>query len=184
MVESGAIRADLGIPVGHFLIVTPARLAPQKGLELLVAAAARLADRPLTWLVAGEGPLRPRLEAAINQDHLPVRLIGHRSDLIELFRSADLVVSPSLSEGQPVALQEAVLVGAAVLATAVGGTAETLGDGGQLVAPTAEAVADGIAQLMDHPEQLEALRRRARARAAELPTALDMAAQLKRIYAR
>ncbi|MDR1187510.1 MAG: glycosyltransferase, partial [Bifidobacteriaceae bacterium] len=114
---------------------------------------------------------------------LPVRLLGRRDDVPDLLAAADLVVSTSITEGQPVALQEAMLAGCAILATDVGGTGETVRDGAMLVQPVAGDLAGGIVQLMADPEKLAELRRRAANRAAQLPTSQDLAAQLRRAYA-
>jgi glycosyltransferase involved in cell wall biosynthesis len=176
------VRQELGVPDDHFLIVTVARLAGQKGLPLLVATAARLKDRPLTWVIAGEGPLRAQLEAIIKKRDLPVRPLGRRPDVPDLLGAADAVVSTSLTEGQPVALQQALAAGCAVVATDVGGTRETLADGATLVAPEAGALADGIGHLLDDPAARDALRRRAAARAAALPTLQDLETQLRWAY--
>jgi glycosyltransferase involved in cell wall biosynthesis len=178
------VRRALGLEPGRPLLVTPARLAPQKGLDLLVGAAARLTRRdpaPL-WVVAGEGPERQRIEAAIARTGAPVRLLGVRDDLPDLYQAADLVVGTSRWEGQPIALREAAVLGAAVVATDVGGTGETLLGGALLTRPEAGALADGIGHLLDNPEEIAELGLRARLAAAAFPAEPDMLAQAIRAY--
>ncbi|GGO98311.1 glycosyl transferase [Actinomyces gaoshouyii] len=182
----GAAEAGAG---GGPIILTVARLAPQKGLDLLLDAASILARRaegdgaPLTWLVAGEGPERPALQTRIDAERLPVTLLGRREDALALMSSADAVVQTSLWEGQPLTIQEALRAGAAIIATDVGGTGVTARGGAILVAPEARAIADAIGRLLDDPAARREWRSRARAAAAGLPTSADLLAQLSAVLA-
>lgn len=166
------VRAALDVPAGVPLVVTIARLAEQKGLDTLLDAAGRLAEAgvALQWVVAGEGPLRGPLEEQVDARSLPVRLLGHRRDVPDLLAGADVVVSTARWEGQPVALQEALHLGAAVVATDAGGTAAVLGGAGLLV-PVGDAAALALAveQVLRDGDLAGRLRGRARARAGHLP---------------
>lgn len=140
---------------GELLIVTAARLSPEKGIGVLIAAAADVvAEHPLArFLIFGEGPLRPELQSCIHRNklHHAVTLAGYRDDLDELLPNADVAVLPSYTEGLPNAVLEACAAGVPVVATAVGGTPEVLadGDGGFLVPPgDAAALADRINALL------------------------------------
>ena len=130
-----AVHADLGIGARTSLAVVVARLAPQKGLDLLLDAQRELLgdDLDLLTVVAGDGPLRAHLQDRIDAEGLPVRLLGHRDDVPDLLAAADVVVSSAVWEGQPVGIQEALHAGAAVVATDVGGTAAVVGDAALLV---------------------------------------------------
>ncbi|WP_366180005.1 glycosyltransferase family 4 protein [Actinomyces timonensis] len=184
----GAAEALAGAGGGP-IILTVARLAPQKGLDLLLDAASILARRaggdgtPLTWLVAGEGPERPALQARIGAERLPVTLLGRREDARALMASADAVVQTSLWEGQPLTIQEALRAGAAIIATDVGGTGVTARGGAILVAPEARAIADAIGRLLDDPAARREWRGRARVAAVGLPTSADLLAQLSAVLA-
>lgn len=180
------VRAALGVAPGQRLLVTVARLAPQKGLGVLCDAAARLAGDgpPVVWAVAGDGPLEEELADRIEAERLPVRLLGRREDVPDLLRAADVVVSTSEWEGQPLGVQEALAAGAAVVATDVGGTPEVTGDAAVLVPYDAGAAADAIRSLLADPEAVAGLRTAARERAAVLPTPADVLAQLEAVYSR
>lgn len=181
--EPAEVRARLGLDPRDRLLVTVARLAPQKGLDLLLDAAGRLDRQDLRWLVAGEGPLRPDLAARVEADGLPVLLPGHREDAPDLLAAADLVVSTARWEGQPLWLQEALRAGAAVVATDAGGTGEVTGEAALLVPPgDAAALATAIRELLADDRRREAFRAAARRRAGELPTAEAVVAQLREIY--
>ena len=166
-------------------LLTVARLAPQKGLDLLLDTAGILRERvadgtcpPLGWVVAGDGPGWRAARERVRAEDLPVRLVGRREDAPALMAASDLVVLTSLWEGQPLTLQEALRAGAAVVATDVGGTALTARGGALLVAPGARALADAVTGLLSEPAALESARARAAAAAATLPGEADLAAQL------
>lgn len=179
-----SVRASLGVPADAPLIVTVARLAPQKGLDTLAAAARRVGrDAPgAVWLVAGGGPLRGELEQSTAGTG--VRVLGPRDDVPALLGASDVVVSTAVWEGQPIAVQEALRAGAAVVATDAGGTREVTGDAAVLVpVGDAEALAEAVLRLLtDHAHRRD-LRRRAHDRAAALPTRADVVVQLRATYA-
>ena len=97
-------------PRGRPLIVAAGRLAPQKGFATLIEAATRWQDlSPAPLLaIAGEGPLRAELTAAAAPLGPAVRFLGHRADVPALLAAADVFVLPSVWEGQPLILQEAL----------------------------------------------------------------------------
>lgn len=166
-------------------LLTVARLAPQKGIGLLLDAAAVLQSRvdggelpAFVWALAGEGPAARAARERAAAEELPVRVLGGRQDVPVLLAEADVVVQTSLWEGQPLAIQEALRAGAAIVATDVGGTALTARGGAVLVAPDAQALADAVAALLADDAAREAARGRARLAAGGLPTADDLADQL------
>lgn len=178
------VRADLGVPDGAALAVTVARLAPQKGLGTLLDAAALVRSGPaLVWVVAGDGPLDGALAARVRDEDLTVRLLGRRDDVPDLLAAADVVVSTAVWEGQPIAVQEALRVGAAVVATDAGGTREVTADAAVLV-PVSDArrLAEAVRAVLTDDVRREALRAAASARSAELPGVAQVVAQLLRVY--
>ncbi|MGW6131747.1 glycosyltransferase family 4 protein [Cellulomonas sp. NPDC055163] len=178
------VRAALGVPDGASLAVTVARLAPQKGLDTLLDAAALLGPAPeLVWVVAGDGPLEGALGARVRDESLPVRLLGRRGDVPDLLAAADVVVSTAVWEGQPIAVQEALRVGAAVVATDAGGTREVTGNAAVLVpVGSAERLAEAVRTVLTDDDRREALRVASSARSAELPDVAQVVAQLVRVY--
>lgn len=184
--DRARLRADLGVVDGAgALVVTVARLAPQKGLDLLLDTAELLSRRAgLHWLVAGEGPLEAALTARIARDGLPARLLGRRSDVADLLVAADVVVQTSVWEGQPLVLQEALALGCSIVATDVGGTREVTGDAAALV-PFGDPnkLAAAIGAVLDDRRHAADLASRARRRAAELPGRDAVLEQLRHVYA-
>ncbi|MFQ6173237.1 glycosyltransferase family 4 protein [Oryzobacter sp. R7] len=171
------VRSELGVAPSTALGVVVARLAPQKGLDLLLDAHRELRDDPevdLLTVVAGDGPLHDALEARVADERLPVRLLGRRDDVPDLLAAADVVVSSAVWEGQPVALQEALHAGAAIVATDVGGTGAVVGDAALLV-PAAEPVSlsRAVRDVVLHGSVRDDLRSKAVERAQHLPTEDD-----------
>lgn len=179
-----AVRSELGVG-GASLAVVVARLARQKGLDLLLDAHRELLgdDLDLVTVVAGDGPLRASLQARIDEQGLPVRLLGHRDDVPDLLAAADVVVSSAVWEGQPVGIQEALHAGAAVVATDVGGTAAVVEDAALLVPPgDPVSLSRAIRDVVLHGSVRDDLRSKAVERAEHLPTDRDAVAAALAAY--
>jgi glycosyltransferase involved in cell wall biosynthesis len=120
---------------GKFNILAVGRLHVVKNHAFLIQACARLRDEGLSFecSIAGSGPELKNLETLIRKNRLQkcVRLLGHvvHSDLDFLYRSADLFVMTSLSEGIPLVLMEAMACGTIVLAPAITGIPELVNPG-------------------------------------------------------
>lgn len=166
-------------------LLTIARLAPQKGLDLLLEAATLIKQRGIdfTWLVAGDGPLKAQLNQQIDDAALPVKLLGRREDIGALLSQADVVVQTSYWEGQPLTLREAMQAGRAIVATDVGGSAYTLAGCGQLVEPQAGPLADAVVAVISDPKQRETLEAASRAAVAKIPGETQLREQLDRVLA-
>ncbi len=148
------LRARLGDRADGIRLGCVASLTPKKGHEALLRAVARLRERDIicSLLVAGDGPERPRVEALVEGLGLArhVHFLGvvpHAADVLAMI---DVFVLPSLVEGLPLALLEAMYAGKAVVATSVGGVPEVVrsGENGLLVSPGSDTeLADAIATL-------------------------------------
>ncbi|MDX6214187.1 MAG: hypothetical protein QOF82_3274 [Frankiales bacterium] len=176
-------RLELGeAPV----VVAVGRLHEQKRFDVLVSAAARWRQRvprPVV-LIAGEGPERESLQRRASELDVDVRLLGQRNDVADLMSIADVVVLPSSWEARPLAAQEALAAGRALVATAVGGIPSLVGSAAVLIpVGNPDALASAVAQLLDDPESRHRLEGEALAQAASWPDAADVAAQLMAIYA-
>ena len=183
---SDAAAAEDAWPRSGARLLTVARLAPQKGLPLLLEAAAILSREvdagrltAFTWALAGDGPGREQAAERIAAEQLPVTLLGRRSDAPALMEVADIVVQTSLWEGQPLTIQEALRAGTAIVATDVGGTAVTARGGALLVDPQAQTIAEALRTLLSDPEARTRAAERAQAAARRLPGLEDLAAQLR-----
>lgn len=135
---------------------TVARLEGYKGHRFLLRALAELCagDRPVVLELVGDGAARPELEALAQSLGLASRVhfLGSRADVARIVAGWDIFVLPSLVEGLPISILEAMAVGVPVVATDVGGVAEVVRDGvtGLLVpAGDSRALAGAIGRLID-----------------------------------
>ncbi|GAA3621066.1 glycosyltransferase family 4 protein [Kineosporia mesophila] len=156
------------------LVLTVSRIAPQKRLDVLVDAAALLSADVLgvRWVVAGDGDLEllDELERHRNRANAPVVFLGRREDVPALLEEADVFALSSDWEARPLAVQEAMVAGVPVVATAVGGVSDLLDGAGALVQPgSAPALAAAVKELLNDPLRAADLAQRARVRVASLP---------------
>ncbi len=162
---------------GRPTVLAVGRLAAQKGFGTLLDAAASWRDmRPEPLLViVGDGPLEAGLTSQAARLKLDVRFPGHRDDVPALLASAAVFVLPSVWEGQPLILQEALRAGVPIVATRVGGTPELTGEDAALLVPPGEVapLADAVRAVLTDPGLAARLRQAAADRARALPTEDD-----------
>ena len=187
--EIAAARAALGAADTDVAVGTITRLHDSKGNEYLVDAAAEvLRRRPQArFFVVGEGPLRSALEARARALDLGDRFVfaGFVRDVAGVLSAFDLSVFPSLWEGTPLTVFEALAMGKAIVATDADGLRDVLVAGHTArIVPTrdAAALADEIVWMIDRPE--ERARVAAAARAAGRQFGIDaFVRKMERLYA-
>jgi len=182
-----AVRSELG-PVGRPVVLAVARLAPQKGLDVLIDAAAQWRDRdpqPRT-VIAGDGRLSGDLHVRARQAGADVLFLGARDDVPALLAAADVVVVPSRWEARALVVQEAMRSGRPIVATKVGGTAELTGTDGALLVPAgdAAALAGAVAAVLDDGSLAARLGAAAQAKSATFPAEQDAVRAVLAVYAR
>jgi glycosyltransferase involved in cell wall biosynthesis len=182
-------RRLLGVPPRALVLGTVGRLAEQKGqIDLLRALPAIRAALPgACLLIAGEGPLRGALEEEARRLGLAeaVRFLGHRKDVLPVLMSLDLFVLPSLWEGLPQALLEAMVLSLPVVATRCVGVEETIADGtsGRLVPRhDPEALARAAIEVLRDPALGNRLGEAGRRVVLERHAQARVAAQVDRLY--
>jgi glycosyltransferase involved in cell wall biosynthesis len=184
-VADAALRAELVCGRPGFVALVIARFHEQKGHAYLLEAAARVPD--VTFVLAGDGPLRPEMERRARELGVAERCVflGERDDVSRLLATADLFVLPSLFEGLPLSVLEAMAARRPIVASAVGGTDEAIEPGvsGLLVPPRdARALADAIARLRDDPALAKRLADAARRRVEREFGAHVTAGAVMRVY--
>lgn len=188
------IRAELGFGEAEHLMTVMAILKTQKGHAVLLNALAKISARHphLHVLIAGDGELRENLESQAREMSLEgqVHFLGTRKDIPDLLSASDSFVLPSLWEGMPMALIEAMASGLPVVATDVSGTREVMvhGETGLMVPPgDAEQLARAIDQILLDPARARAMgaagRRRIEASFSAQTQAKEYIALFERILA-
>jgi glycosyltransferase involved in cell wall biosynthesis len=138
-------------------IVCVAALTPEKGIDVLLDAAARLhATHPeVQWLVLGDGPQHDALVArrkALELEQV-VAFAGHVEHPEAVVARAQVLVQPSRSEGFGSSVLDALALGVPVVASDTGGRPESLASGGGMLVPPGDAggLARGVATILDDP---------------------------------
>jgi glycosyltransferase involved in cell wall biosynthesis len=163
-IDRDEVRARLGFGPGDHVMTMVGTFKRQKGHRYLVEAAARVIPRypRLHLLLVGDGTLADETRERIEASGLAgrVHLVGTRSDVPQLLAASDSFVLPSLWEGLPVALVEAMASRLPVIATEVSGTSQVMVDGetGWLVPPgDPAALSRAMAELLSNPAHAAAM---------------------------
>jgi len=186
-----ALCGELGLPPDALLAGLVCRLIEQKGVPYALRAFALVAERfPAAHLIiAGEGPLRPALEAQARDLGLAerVRFLGWRTDTAAIFAALDVFLMPSLWEGFGLVLLEAMAQGVAVIGSAVSAIPEVVVDGetGLLFPPgDVDCLAAALGDLLADPERRARLGAAGRTRLEAHFSAERMVAATMAVYER
>lgn len=177
--DRGAARRELGLGEDAFVALVLARPYPGKGIDCLIGAV----ESGMRWrrdlfgrlrvLVAGGSSHVGRYEALVARKGLSgvLRFLGHRDDVPRLLAASDCSVLPSLFEGLPYAISEAMAASLPVVASRVGGIPEMVVHGrtGLLVEPgQANELRNALAALLADPNKGRMMGREGRARAERM----------------
>jgi glycosyltransferase involved in cell wall biosynthesis len=183
------LRAELGVPADHVLVVSVANLRAQKGYPTLLQAARTLVDAglPVTFLALGSGPLEAELLAEHRRLGLAdrFRFLGQRADALQFIAASDVLVLASDYECMPVVVMEAFALGTPVVATAVGELPAVIRDDvdGLLVPPRRpDELAAALQRLVEQPD-LRARLAEAGRRAGERFDVRRATADVEAVYA-
>jgi glycosyltransferase involved in cell wall biosynthesis len=185
----GEAREIFGIPADTRVIASVGRLSPEKGYDTLLRAmesVVQCCPRCLL-LLAGDGPQRTELQQQASVFGGQVRLLGAQEDVAPLLAAADVFAAPSRSEGQGIAVLEAMAAGLPVAASGVGGLVEVVADGrtGLLVPPDdPPALAEALCTLLLSPEVGAEMGREGRRVVAERYSLDAMAEAVRAVYGR
>jgi glycosyltransferase involved in cell wall biosynthesis len=181
------LRRELGLAPDDRIVLAVGNLYSVKGhLQLIEALALLPASARAHVVIAGRGELAASLSARAAALGVSDRLhlLGLRSDIPNLLADADLFAHPSLAEGLPLALLEAMFAGRAIVASEVGEIGSALAGGAGLLVPPGNpaALAASIGRVLDHPSEASALGASAARRAASVYSLDSMVARYAQIY--
>ena len=155
LTRQGTRIRDAYATPGETLLVHAGRLSPEKKPQrsLNTLATLRANGLPARLVVAGDGPLRRRLERRATRDRLPVTFAGFlpdRTDLAALLASADVAIAPGPAETFGLAGLEALACGTPVVVSAESALPEVVGEAGAAVA--GEDLSAGVTTVLSWPE--------------------------------
>jgi glycosyltransferase involved in cell wall biosynthesis len=183
-------RATLGIDPDDIVVGSIGRIVAIKDVPTLIRAFALAIQRSpkLRLVIAGDGPMRPAIEALVEELRIGKRVhhLGWTDDLLRLYATIDICALSSLNEGTPVAVIEAMAAGKPTAATAVGGMPDLIEHGmtGLLVPPRdVEALAAAIHGLAADPVRRTHMGEAARKRAGTLYSLGRLVTEVEELYA-
>jgi glycosyltransferase involved in cell wall biosynthesis len=181
---------ELGLPSERFLIGTIGRLVPEKGHHLLIEAAASLREAfpNAFYVIAGDGALLPSMEKMVADLGVSdrFRFLGACNRVPELLAALDVFILPSISEGLPMVILEAMAARKPIIATSVGAISQVLTDGecGLVVSPSSSSLAAATSRIARDPDLRQRLAHTAYERVRDRYSSERMAQRYAAIFDR
>lgn len=194
-------RLDLGIPLDKKMILSAGELIKRKNHESVIRAVGQLKDKSFVYVICGHGELQEYLGGLVHELGLENQVLftGYRSDIFEIYQIADLYVFPSIQEGLPMALLEAMASGLPVVCSDIRGSRDLMeetfseketarwkicaGGGIVRVANDAQAYAETIGYMLSKPKEMKRCGERNTER-AELYSKDRVESHMREIYMR
>lgn len=157
LTKEDALHA-LRLPSDKFIIGTIANAYPTKGIETLLKAINLLDNQTkqdLIYVLIGDGPEMPKYKAYITKHNLTnnIRLLGNMPNASKYLKAFNIFVLPSIKEGFPYAILEAMQAGVPIIASKVGGIPEAIVDAGIQTNPDdPQGLSIAIAKLLNNPD--------------------------------
>ena len=133
--QRNKVRAEINVPENALLIISVGELNKNKNHSVVIRSLAKLENKNIHFCVAGEGKYRKRLRVLAQKLNVSdrVHLLGYRQDIPALFKASDVFCLPSLREGLPVALMEAMASGLPCLASRIRGNVDLMGESSEML---------------------------------------------------
>lgn len=156
--DAGGLRRSLGLKESDFVLISVGELSKRKNQEVLIRAMAKIPDDNVKYVIVGMGELEKVYRSLIKELHLQKRvvLVGYREDIPELLQMSDVFVFPSLQEGLPASVMEAMAAGLPIVCGRIRGNTDLVTDGkeGILVDPRdSQAFAKAIMEIRENPDK-------------------------------
>lgn len=151
-------KAELGINDGDFVLLSVGELNKNKNHELVIRAMEAFKGKPVKYFICGEGPRHAEYDELVKKLGLEgqVKLLGYRKDIPAIISSSNVFVMPSMREGLPKSIMEAMVAGLPIVASNIRGCRDLVEEnkGGLLFDPRdKKSVEDAITTLINCPEK-------------------------------
>ena len=129
--DRNEVRKSMGVPEDCILLLSVGELSVRKNHQVVIQALARLNMSNVHYAIAGRGDLESYLKnlAVSLGVESKVHFLGYRNDVVSLYKAADISILPSLQEGLPVALMEAMAIGLPVVCSKIRGNIDLIENG-------------------------------------------------------
>ena len=126
--DRNEVRKSMGVPEDCVLLLSVGELSVRKNHQVVIAALARLKNPNIHYAIAGRGSLMTSLKNLARKLNVESRVhfLGYRADVVALNKAADISLLPSLQEGLPVALMEAMACGCPVVCSKIRGNTDLI----------------------------------------------------------
>ncbi|MFK4290902.1 glycosyltransferase family 4 protein [Bacillus sp. RC250] len=132
-------RVEMGLPEDSLIVLSVGELNKNKNHEIIIKAIGVLRNPDIYYVICGEGQLKDYLENLAKELGIEnqVKLLGYRTDIVEISKISDVFAFPSIREGLSLALMEAMSSGLPVIASDIRGNSDLIhgGKGGYLIQP-------------------------------------------------
>lgn len=188
-VDTGRLKAELGLGTNTLVVGSVGRLSEQKGYRYLVEAAPFVLEAlpNCVFVLVGDGELRDALETQVG--HLGVasafRFVGARQDTQAMYGAMDVFACPSLFEGLPTVVLEAMASNVPIVATSIPGIEELVSDGvtGRLVCVRdPRSLADALIGVLQSPDRGGGMARKALSDVVPRYSICEVAQRYERLY--
>lgn len=131
-VDRNVKRREIGVPEDAFLLISVGELSKRKNHSLVLQAMTQMSNSDIHYAIVGKGSLQHDLQNYAKEHGLSdnVHLLGYRKDIAQLYKASDLCCFPSIHEGLPVALMEAMACGLPVVCSRIRGNSDLISENG------------------------------------------------------
>ncbi|MEC6747650.1 glycosyltransferase family 4 protein [Marinilactibacillus sp. XAAS-LB27] len=128
ILDTSDLKKELAISTDEFVLISVGQLSKRKNHEIVIRALAKINDKKMKYVIVGLGELEEKLTSLAKELNISeqVLLLGYRSDIKELLNISDCFVFPSLQEGLPVALMEAMASGLPISCSKIRGNVDLI----------------------------------------------------------
>lgn len=152
------IREELGLSESDYVLVSVGELTVRKNHRKILEMLNEWEDNTVKYIICGSGPLQEELRSFVSEHHLEKRVVfpGYCENISEMLAAADCFLFPSLQEGLPMAVMEAMRAGLPVIAKKIRGNVDLIEDGsGGILVTNGDAAEyrDAVMQLKNAEER-------------------------------